>query len=90
MSLNTEHKKIYNQIDEILWKDWDPIGVNDFEDARDEYSSYALQIFGLKIHNADKQSIADKLYKFELIDMEVATVESKKHCEEIAQKIIDL
>jgi hypothetical protein len=39
MSLNKEHKKIYNQIDEILWKDWDPIGVNDFEDARDEYSS---------------------------------------------------
>ena len=90
MSIDFEQKKIFNQIDEILWKDWDPIGVNDIEDARDEYSSYALQILGLKIHNADKQSIADKLYKFESVNMEVATLESRKHCEEIAQKIIDL
>jgi hypothetical protein len=90
MSINLEQKKIFNQIDEILWKDWDPIGVNDCDDARDEYTSYALQIFGMKIHNADKQSIADRLYKFEMVDMEVGTLESKILCEEIAQKIIDL
>ena len=90
MKMTADQKNVLKQIDEILWKDWDPIGVNDCEDARDEYSSYALQVFGLKMHNAGKQIIAEKLYKFELVDMEVASLESKKHCEEIAQKIIDL
>ena len=88
--MTTNQKRFYDLIDEILWEDWDPIGINDCEEARSEYSSYTLQILGLKIHNADKQIIADKLYKFELVDMEVATLESKKHCEEIAQKIMDL
>ncbi|NTS43257.1 hypothetical protein HRG84_20405 [Flavisolibacter sp. BT320] len=90
MKMTIDQKNILKSIDEILWNDWDPVGVNDVEEARDEYTSYALQIFGLKIHKADKTTIAEKLYKFELVDMEVATTESKKHCEEIAQKIIDL
>jgi hypothetical protein len=88
--MTAEQKNLLKAIDEILWNDWDPIGVNDIEEARDEYSSYALQIFGLKIHKADKAAIADMLYKFELDNMEVATLDSKKHCEEIAQKIIDI
>ena len=29
----------------LLWKEWDPIGVNDDVDAEGEYDSYALQIF---------------------------------------------
>jgi len=31
---------IYRKIDEILWFDWDPIGISDVDDARDEYESY--------------------------------------------------
>jgi len=88
--VTADQQELYETIDEILWKDWDPIGINEVEGARDEYSSYTLQIFSLKIRNADLQSIADKLYKFELVDMQVATRNSKKHCEEIAQKIKDL
>jgi hypothetical protein len=90
MKMTIEQKNVLKAIDEILWNDWDPIGVNDTEEARDEYSSYALQIFGLKIHNADKVAIADMLYKFESENMEVATAHSRKHCEDIAQKIIDI
>lgn len=33
------------QLKTLLWKEWDPIGVNDMEDAKDEYDSYASQIF---------------------------------------------
>ncbi|MEQ1538695.1 MAG: hypothetical protein ABL928_07195 [Sphingorhabdus sp.] len=33
------------QLKTLLWKEWDPIGVNDMEDAKDEYDSYAFQIF---------------------------------------------
>jgi hypothetical protein len=39
---------IYKKIDEILWQDWDPIGINDMSDARDEYDGYVSQLFNLK------------------------------------------
>jgi hypothetical protein len=38
---------LYEKIDEILWLDWDPIGVNEFE-VRDEYQSYTPAIYDLK------------------------------------------
>lgn len=31
----------------ILWLDWDPIGLNDHQDALDEYDSYAPAIVSL-------------------------------------------
>jgi len=34
--------KIHKLIDEILWKDWDPIGVNDIPSARDEYQRWLI------------------------------------------------
>ena len=80
-------KKIYELIDQILWKDWDPIGVNDIEEVRDEYQSYTGHIFSLTINGADKLKIAEYLYKLETINMGITG--NKKHCEEIAQKIID-
>ena len=80
-------KKIYELIDEILWKDWDPIGVNDIEDVRDEYQSYTPHIFSLTIHGADKIKIAEHLCKIETVNMGLTG--DKNHCEEIAQKIID-
>ena len=32
---------LYNAIDRILWKEWDPIGIYDAKEAaRDEYYAY--------------------------------------------------
>jgi hypothetical protein len=36
--------KIYKRIDEILWEEWDPIGVNGYPEARDEYYCYLHEI----------------------------------------------
>ncbi|HEY0155347.1 MAG TPA: hypothetical protein VGB92_25255 [Longimicrobium sp.] len=32
------------RVDSVLWEVWDPIGVNDAPEARDEYTSYAPDI----------------------------------------------
>ncbi len=32
------------RVDSVLWEVWDPIGVNDAPEARDEYTSYAPAI----------------------------------------------
>jgi hypothetical protein len=66
--MTSEQEKIYNEINEILWNDWDLIGIND-EAPRDEYQSYTPAIFSLKIKGADKKAIAEKLYEIETIRM---------------------
>lgn len=87
MKTTPTQKKLYELIDEILWTDWDPIGVNDIEDARYEYQGYTPHIFSLKIQDADKTKIAEHLYTIETINMGMQG--DKNRCMKIALKIID-
>ena len=86
--MKNEHTELYKQIDEILWHDWDPIGINDEENVRDEYDGYIPQVFSLKIQGADKNKIADYLYEMETINMGING--NKQNCELVAEKIINL
>lgn len=54
----------YQKIDDILWFDWDPIGINDVA-PRDEYQSYVPEIFRLKKKGADRMEIGRKLLEIE-------------------------
>lgn len=47
--MTEEQILIYKRIDEILWFDWDPIGVNQIEEARDEYQQ--LPSTGIQFKN---------------------------------------
>ena len=42
--LPANEKELYKRIDEVLHYLWDPIGVSDVPEARDEYFSYLPQI----------------------------------------------
>jgi hypothetical protein len=59
--LSPEQLALYNRIDEILWLDWDPIGVNDEAAARDEYHSYLPEVFRLVLEHAPVLEIATYL-----------------------------
>ena len=37
---------LLSEIQRILWREWDPIGVNDFA-PDDEYDSYAFHIYSM-------------------------------------------
>lgn len=84
--MSLEEKSLYKVIDEILWNDWDPIGVNDIEDARDEYQSYTSQVFGLKINNTDKEIIAQHLLKIERELMGLPG--NLENCRKVAEKLV--
>lgn len=86
--MEQKHKELYNKIDEILWQDWDPIGINNDEQIRDEYYGYIPQIFSMKIQGVDKKKIADYLYEMETIN--IGTNGNKQNCEFVAEKIINL
>jgi hypothetical protein len=82
--MTTEQKKIYDAIDEILWRDWDPIELND-SGPRDEYQDYTPEIFHLKIGDADVESIARKLDNLvtDSIGLQSNMTESRKVAEKI-------
>lgn len=50
-------------IDRILWHKWDPIGINDTLEARDEYTSYAIAIYKKILAGASVKEITDYLFK---------------------------
>jgi hypothetical protein len=82
-----KYKELYQTIDEILWNDWDPIGINDAA-PRDEYQGYTPTIFSLKNKGADKEVIAQKLFELETKNMGLAG--NIEHCRQIADKIVIL
>lgn len=85
--MTSEQLKLYKSIDEILWFNWDPIGINN-SGVRDEYSSYLPQVYQLKINGASKIEIAKYL---DGIATEYIGLESNmKFSKEIAEKIISL
>jgi len=55
--------KLVNAVDSILWKDWDPIGIND-SGPDDEYRGYVPAIVKLLKQNADINEIATQLHLF--------------------------
>lgn len=52
---------LYQGIDEILWLDWDPIGISGTPEARDEYYSYLPHVFKLAMEDSSPLKIAEYL-----------------------------
>jgi hypothetical protein len=51
------------RVREIFWLEWDPIGVNDCENAKDEYDRYADRSYVMLMDEGRSASeIADYLY----------------------------
>jgi hypothetical protein len=76
---------LYKKIDDILWFDWDPIGINNIA-PRDEYQSYVPEIYGLVKENASREEIANRLLRLQSETMGMdGTLED---CLNIADKIL--
>jgi len=84
--LPPDQMELYNKIDEILWEDWDPIGVNDIKEARDEYYGYLPHIFRLALEGADRERIANSLIA--TIETNIGLTANKEHNLKVAEKII--
>jgi hypothetical protein len=52
-------------IEEILWRVWDPIGVNDAPEARNEYTTYVPGVQQLLQHQATDAEIMAHLIQIE-------------------------
>ena len=88
MRIKPEYKTLWKQIDKILWEDWDPIGINDCNNASDEYTGYSPQILQMKLQGASKKEIAQKLLEYEKSQM--GFLGNADNCDKVAKKIINL
>lgn len=78
---------LYKKINDILWFDWDPIGVNDLAPS-DEYQLYVPEIFTLVRSKADRLEIAKRLHKLqnELMGIPITI----NNCLIISDKILNI
>jgi len=79
--------KLYKKIDDILYLEWDPIGISGLA-PKDEYWSYLPLVFKLAMENTNPQPLADYLTKARTQTMGLS--HSDWHDLEIAKKILNL
>jgi CubicO group peptidase (beta-lactamase class C family) len=59
--LSPEHQELYRRVDEVLHYLWDPIGISDVPEARDEYHGYLPHVFSLLVRKVSPQELTDFL-----------------------------
>lgn len=60
-SLSEIELELFKVIDEILWDDWDPIGVNTIEKAVGEYKTYVPEIIQMIRRGKTAKEISEYL-----------------------------
>jgi hypothetical protein len=79
------HAQLYVKVDRLLWERWDPIGVNEHDDAEGEYSGYVSQIVVLLERNAGVEEIAQHLS--EIVTKRMGLLDDKEHSHDTASML---
>jgi hypothetical protein len=58
LQLSPKEQVLYSAVDEVLHYIWDPIGVSDIPQARDEYHLYLPRVFELLNSEGSEEAIA--------------------------------
>ena len=58
-------KETFRQVSEVLWKDWDPIGLNETECPDDEYDDFVWPIVRILLGSRDEAEICEALRRAE-------------------------
>lgn len=85
---SSREKFLRQQIHDILLKEWDPIGVQDWPEASDEYDSYIPSVYELLTSRKSEKEIFDYLWQVETEYM--GLIGHKKKTEAIAAKLMAL
>ena len=76
--LTPAEKELYQRTDEVLFYLWDPIGVNECPEARDEYDGYTPHVFSMIIHEKSDDEISNYLISIEQDSMGIIVDEKSK------------
>jgi hypothetical protein len=81
--------EVHRQIDSVLLRDWDPIGVADIAEAQDEYRGYCRGVFDVAVQTRSARAVAEHLLGVERDSMGLS-FRSADELLPMAQKILDL
>jgi len=82
-------KELWQAVKEVLFREWDPIGINSNHGCHDEYDSYVGAIVRLLQAEADEYKITEHLHNLRRVGMGL-TSEDKERDRHIARKLINL
>jgi len=57
--------EIQDAIRQVLFRDWDPIGVKDNPNLQDEYDAYVASVYRILAGSRSKQELVDCLFRLE-------------------------
>jgi len=79
-------ESLYKRISVILLKEWDPIDVQDFPEAFDEYDNYVMPLYKMLIDKKSLQDIFEYLVWAESEHMGLSIVD-RQHTHLVAEKL---
>jgi len=76
-------------VQEILLREWDPIGVNTYPQCQDEYDSYAPTICRWLREGVDEYRLAAHLSHLQRVTMGMSVIDDELH-RRVARRLIAL
>lgn len=86
--LNAKEKRLYDRVRQILWEEWDPIGINYSDVAAYEYDSYAKTTFRFLLNGCDAYKLAKALDEFSRSSMGITVKPQDKTSERVAALLL--
>jgi hypothetical protein len=87
-NMNEAQKQLFlTRVEEVLLYIWDPIGIRDTPEARDEYDSYADQVWRMALNDESKKAISD--YLTNVVADRMGIAERKDSDDEVTDIILD-
>ena len=76
-------------VQDVLFREWDPVGVSDNELCRDENDSYAPTICRWLSEGGEEYKLANHLSRLQRASMEMATIDEELH-RRVARRLLEL
>lgn len=80
----------HDELQRLLLRDWDPIGISSYASASDEYVGYGDEIFDLLVRGRREEDIFQFLEKSTLENMGLILVDLSAKNRRVAKQIVEL
>ncbi len=85
----TKASELQPVVSDILFREWDPIGVNSNELCRDEYDGYVSAVTQWLLSGIDEYKLASRLSKIQRDTMGMSVIDEELH-RRVARRLLAL
>lgn len=69
--------RLLRAVNDILFDEWDPIGINEYFKCRDEYASYAPTILRILLSGGDEHKLTTHLCELQRVSMGLSKIDEE-------------